>query len=64
MAQAAAPRRKGLQTMTVNLVKSVTEKMKGFSQKETPGILQAINDKAWQQIENAGTPEIKSQMFE
>jgi hypothetical protein len=57
-------RRKDLQAMTVNLVKSVTEKMKGFSRKETLDYYKAINDKAWQQIETAGTPEIKSQMFE
>jgi hypothetical protein len=57
-------RRKDLQDMTVNLIKSVTEKMKGFSSKETKDYYKAINDKAWQQIETAGTPEIKSQMFE
>ncbi len=57
-------RRKGLQAMTVSLVKSVTEKMKGFSRKETLDYYKAINEKAWQQIEAAGTPEVKSQMFE
>ncbi len=57
-------RRKMLQEMTVNLVKSVTEKMKGFSTKETKAYYQSINEKAWQQIAAAGTPEIKSQMFE
>jgi len=57
-------RRKDLQAMTINLVKSVTEKLKGFSSKETKDYYKSINDKAWQQIENAGTPEIKSQMFE
>lgn len=57
-------RRSKLQAMTVNLVKSVTEKMKGFSSKETKEYYQSINEKAWQQIAAAGTPEIKSQMFE
>jgi hypothetical protein len=57
-------RRKELQAMTVSLVKSVTEKMKGFSRKETLDYYKAINEKAWQQIETAGTPEVKSQMFE
>lgn len=57
-------RRKGLQTMTVNLVKSVTEKMKGFNRKETLDYYKAINEKAWQQVNAAGTPEVKSQMFE
>ncbi len=57
-------RRKDLQAMTVNLVKNVTEKMKGFSRKETLDYYKTINEKAWQQIETAGTPEVKSQMFE
>jgi len=57
-------RRKALQAMTVNLVKSVTEKMKGFSRKETLDYYKAINEKAWQQITAAGTPDVKSQMFE
>ncbi len=64
MAKDERPRRKDLQTMTVNLIKSVTDKMKGFSQKETLDYYKSINDKAWQQIEAAGTPEVKSQMFE
>lgn len=57
-------RRKELQSLIVNLVKIVTEKMKGFSRKETIDYYKSINDKAWQQIEAAGTPEIKSQMFD
>jgi hypothetical protein len=57
-------RRGDLKAMTVNLVKSVTEKMKGFSRKETLDYYKAINEKAWQQINAAGTPEVKSQMFE
>jgi len=57
-------RRKGLKDMTVNLVKSVTEKMKGFSRKESLDYYKSINEKAWQQINAAGTPEVKSQMFE
>jgi hypothetical protein len=59
-----AARRKELQTMTVNLVKSVGEKMKGFSRKETLEYYKAINEKAWAQIAAAGTPEMQSQMFE
>jgi hypothetical protein len=64
MLQDDRQRRKDLQAMTVNLVKSVTEKMKGFSRKETLEYYQTINEKAWAQIEAAGTPEVKSQMFE
>ena len=57
-------RRKALQLMTVNLVKSVGEKMKGFSRKETIEYYKSINEKAWAQIAAAGTPEVQSQMFE
>jgi hypothetical protein len=59
-----AARRKGLQEMTVNLVKSVSEKMKGFSRKETVVYYKNIMEQAWKQIEAAGTPEVKSQMYE
>jgi len=58
------PRRKLLQEMTVNLVKSIGEKMKGFSRKETIPYYRGIMERAWQQIEAAGTPEVKSQMYE
>ena len=64
MVKNGSEQRKGLQEMTVNLVKSVTEKMKGFSRKETLDYYKGINEKAWQQINAAGTPEVKSQMFE
>ena len=64
MVMVDAARRKALQAMTVNLVKSVNEKMKGFSRKETLDYYKAINEKAWAQINAAGTPEVKSQMFE
>jgi len=57
-------RRKGLQEMTVNLVKSISDKMKGFSRKETIDYYKSIMERAWQQIEAAGTPEVKSQMVD
>lgn len=57
-------RRKKLQEMVVDLVKSVAEKMKGFSHKETAEYYKAIVERAWQQIEAASTPEIKSQMYD
>jgi hypothetical protein len=59
-----AARRKGLQEMTVKLVNSISDKIKGFSRKETVAYYQAIMERAWQQIEQAGTPEVKSQMYE
>ena len=59
-----AARRKGLQEMTVKLVNSISDKMKGFSRKETLAYYQSIMERAWQQIEAAGTPDVKSQMYE
>ncbi|MBN1310089.1 MAG: hypothetical protein JXB30_01635 [Anaerolineae bacterium] len=57
-------RRKLLQEVSVNLVKSTSEKMKGFSRKETVAYYKSIMEKAWQQVEAAETPEVKSQLFE
>ena len=53
-----------LQEMMVKLVRLVSEKMKGFSRKETLDYYKAIMEKAWQQIESADTPEVKSQKFD
>ena len=60
----AKERRKLLQDMTVKLVKSVSEKMKGFSRRETLAYYKSIMEKAWQQVEAADTPEVQSKMFE
>ncbi len=60
----AKRRRKKLQDVTVGLVKSVTEKMRGFSRKETVAYYENIMKQAWAQVEAAGTPEMKSQMFD
>src|SRR5574340_145614 len=59
-----AERRTALQNVTVGLVKSVSEKMKGFSRRETIDYYKAINEKAWQQVEAAETPEVKSETYE
>ncbi len=59
-----AVRRKKLQELTVKLVNSLSDKMKGFSRKETIVYYQSIMERAWQQIEAAGTPEVKSQMYD
>ena len=56
-------RRKGLQDMMVALVQSVGEKMKGFSQKETIAYYQDIIKQAWQQVESAKTPDVKSEKY-
>jgi hypothetical protein len=60
----AAQKRKLLQTMMVNLIKSVGEKMKGFSKKDTVAFYKDIMERAWQQVEAAATPEVKSQVYE
>jgi len=59
-----AVRRKSLQEMTVKMVNSLSDKMKGFSRKETIAYYQSIMERAWQQIEAAGTPDVKSQMYD
>jgi hypothetical protein len=58
------PRRKALQKMMVNLIKSVGKKMKGFSLKETVAYYQDITERAWAQVEAADTPEVKSQKYD
>ncbi len=59
-----ASRRKALQEMTVKMIKAVSDKMKGFGRRETIDYYKAIMERAWQQIEAAGTPEVKSEMYE
>ena len=62
--KAEAPRRKLLQTMMVNLIKSVGEKMKGFSRKETVAFYEDIMRRAWQQVEASQTPDVKAKVYE
>lgn len=57
-------RRKGLRDMVVNMVKNVSEKMKGFSRQETIAYYTDITKRAWDQVEAANTPEVKSQKYE
>jgi hypothetical protein len=57
-------RQKDIQDMMVALVKAVSEKMRGFSRRETIDYYKSIMEKAWQQIEAADTPEVKSQKFD
>ncbi len=57
-------RQKGLQDMMVALVKSVGEKMKGFSRKETQDYYKNIMEQAWSQVEAAQTPEVKGQVLD
>lgn len=57
-------RKKALQTTMVNLIKSLTEKMKGFSRKETLTYYKEIMTRAWAQVQEAATPEVKAQVYE
>lgn len=57
-------RRKALQEMTIKLVKAVSEKMKGFSRRETIEYYKRIMEAAWEQVQSANTPEIQREFFE
>jgi hypothetical protein len=59
-----AKRRRLLQDMTIDLVKSVSNKMKGFSRRETLAYYQDIVKRAWTQVEAAQTPEVKSAKYD
>ncbi len=58
-----AQRRKLLQDMMIALVRVVGEKMKGFSRKETVTYYEEIIKKAWQQVEDAQTPEVRAEKY-
>ncbi|RPI92297.1 MAG: hypothetical protein EHM40_13450 [Chloroflexi bacterium] len=57
-------RRDLLQEMTVKLVRSVSEKMKGFSRKETLEYYKRIMETAWEQVQKADTPEMQMSFFD
>jgi hypothetical protein len=63
-AEGAKEQRKELQDMVVALVKSVAEKMKGFSRRETQEYYRGIMERAWAQVEAAATPEVKGQKID
>jgi len=56
-------RQQALQEMVIDLVKSVQNKMRGFSRKETIAYYKEIVNRAWKQVEEAATPEVKSEKF-
>ncbi len=56
-------RKKKLQTMVIDLVQSVANKMKGFNRKETIAYYEDIMKRAWAQVEAAETPEVKMEKF-
>jgi hypothetical protein len=53
-----------LQKLMIDLVQAVQKKMKGFSLKETRDYYKSIMEKAWKQVEQAETPEVRSQRFD
>ncbi len=53
-----------LATMSVGLVQGVSEKMKGFSRKETIEYYKNIVERAWAQVQEADTPEVKSKKYD
>lgn len=60
----AKTRRNALQDMTIKLVRSVSEKMKGFSRRETIEYYRRIMEAAWEQVQKANTPEVQKEFFE
>lgn len=56
--------RTAIQSMMVDLVRSVEGKMKGFSSAETKAYYQDIVNRAWQAVEQAQTPDVKSAQFD
>jgi hypothetical protein len=57
-------RKTALQKMMLELVKSIGKKMKGFSRKETVAYYKDITRRAWEQVEAADTPEVKSEKYD
>jgi hypothetical protein len=53
-----------LQETTIDLVQSVSNKMKGFSRKETVAYYRDIIERAWKQVEASQTPEVKSKKYD
>ncbi|MDT8896901.1 hypothetical protein QYE77_01390 [Thermanaerothrix sp. 4228-RoL] len=60
----AKERQKGLQELMVNLINTVSEKMRGFSRKETIAYYESIVKKAWDQVKAAETPEVRALTYD
>ncbi len=56
--------RQALQNIMIAVVQSVGEKMKGFGLKDTVAYYQDMIKRAWDEVEAAGTPEVKSQKYD
>ena len=59
----ARERQTALQDMMIEMVRGVSNKMKGFSRKETIAYYKSITERAWAQVEATDTPEVKSQKY-
>ncbi|MBI3158510.1 MAG: hypothetical protein HYZ26_02790 [Chloroflexi bacterium] len=59
-----AKRRKLLQEAMIRLIRSVAQKMKGFSHRETVSYYKDIMERAWQEVEAAKTPEMLSETYD
>ena len=58
------PDEKKLREVAVKLIKGANDKMKGFSRKDTAAYYRGIINQAWKQVQDAQTPELKSQPLE
>jgi hypothetical protein len=58
------PDQKKLREVAIKLIKEVNDKMKGFSRKDTAVYYRGIIARAWKQVQDAQTPELKSQPLE
>lgn len=56
-------RKTALQDLMIELIRSVGKKMEGFSHRETVRYYEDIIKRAWQQVEDADTPEVKSEKY-
>ena len=56
-------RKTSLQDLMIDLIKSVGKKMEGFSRRESVRYYEDIIKRAWKQVEDADTPEVKSEKF-
>ncbi len=57
--------KKAKMTKTITaLILSVTEKMKGYSLDETKAYYRSIIEKAWQQVQDADSPELKGEKLD
>jgi len=57
-------RRTQIKSLMIDLVKAVSDKMKGFSVQETKDYYTDIIRRAWEAVETAQTPEVKSAQYD